>query len=181
MFSSVPVKGVRESQMIRRATAEDFNAMLRVINKAAQAYEGVIPEDRWKEPYMPAAELRREIEAGVQFYGWFDRHRLLGVMGLQRVRDTTLIRHAYVHPDHQRRGVGGILLVHLLDLADTRDVLVGTWYDATWAIRFYEKWGFRKVTPDEKVRLLRTYWAIPERQIETSVVLRKVMEKTAMA
>jgi GNAT superfamily N-acetyltransferase len=152
--------------------------MLRVINEAAQAYKGVIPEDRWNEPYMPADELRREIEAGVQFYGWFDKNRLLGVMGLQAVRGTTLIRHAYVHPDHQRRGVGGTLLEHLLDLADTRNILVGTWRDATWAIRFYAKRGFQQVTPDEKDRLLRAHWDIPERQVDASVVLRKVVEKT---
>jgi len=152
--------------------------MLRVINAAAQAYKGVIPEDRWKEPYMPAAELQREIIAGVQFYGWYDRKQLLGVMGLQPVRDTTLIRHAYVHPDHQRRGMGGTLLEHLLELTDTQDILVGTWRDATWAIRFYEKQGFRQVTADEKDRLLRAYWDIPERQVDASIVLRKVLEST---
>jgi GNAT superfamily N-acetyltransferase len=152
--------------------------MLRVINEAAKAYKGVIPEDRWKEPYMSAEELQREIEAGVQFFGWFDGETLLGVMGLQPVKGTMLIRHAYVRPDHQRRGVGGTLLEHLLGVADTQDILVGTWHDATWAIRFYEKRGFQQVTPNEKDRLLRAYWDVPERQVDASVVLRRVVEKT---
>lgn len=121
--------------------------------------------------------MQREIEVGVQFFGRFYGETLLGVMGLQHVKDTTLIRHAYVRPDHQRQGVSGALLEHLLGLADTQDILVGTWSDAILAIRFYEKLDFQQVMSDEKNRLLRAYCDVPERQIDVSVVLRKVMEK----
>lgn len=160
--------------MIRSLLPSDFDAMLKVINDAAQAYKGVIPDDRWKEPYMSAEELREEIKAGVRFYGWMEGKHLLGVAGIQAIKDTTLIRHAYVLPRCQRRGIGTRLLGYLMSLAETPEVLVGTWADATWAIRFYEKHGFKLVSSREKDRLLRTYWNIPERQIETSVVLRKI-------
>ena len=156
--------------MIRRCTDEHLGAMHRIINAAAEAYRGVIPADRWHEPYMPEEELRSEIAAGVAFWGLEEDGELLGVMGIQPVRDVTLIRHAYVRPDAQRRGVGGRLLAHLRTLTD-RPVLIGTWADAAWAVAFYEKHGFRRVTPEEKDRLLRTYWDIPARQVETSVVL----------
>jgi GNAT superfamily N-acetyltransferase len=146
--------------------------MLNVVNDAAQAYKGVIPEDRWKEPYMSAEELRKEIESGVEFYGWKEDNVLVAVMGSQRVNDVTLIRHAYVLTDNQRRGIGEKLLKHLLGLARTSEVLIGTWEAAYWAVRFYEKHGFRLVSKEEKGRLLRKYWNIPERQIETSVVLK---------
>jgi GNAT superfamily N-acetyltransferase len=158
--------------MIRGLLPSDFDAILEVINDAAQAYKGVIPGDRWKEPYMSAEELRKEIEAGVRFFGWMKRQRLLGVTGIQALRDTTLIRHAYVLSGYQRKGLGTRLLKYLIGLAGTDEVLVGTWADATWAIRFYEKHGFKLVSSSEKDRLLRAYWSIPERQIETSVVLR---------
>jgi len=144
--------------------------MFEIINDAAQAYRGVIPADRWHEPYMPEGELRREIEAGVVFWGWDEDGRLLGVMGLQDVDDVALIRHAYVVPAAQGRGLGGRLLEFLLANASRR-VLVGTWAAATWAIGFYEKHGFTLVSAAEKERLLRKYWTIPDRQIETSVVL----------
>ena len=157
--------------MIRSLLSSDFDAILEVINDAAQAYKGVIPDDRWKEPYMSADELRKEVEAGVQFFGWMEGERLLGVAGTQAIRDTTLIRHAYVLPPFQRKGIGARLLKYLMGLAGTDEVLVGTWADATWAIRFYEKHGFELVSPEEKDRLLRAYWSIPDRQIETSVVL----------
>ena len=160
--------------MIRSLLPLDFDAILEVINDAAQAYKGVIPDDRCKEPYMSAEELRKEIEAGVQFFGWMEGERLLGVAGIQALKDTTLIRHAYVLPAFQRRGHGTRLLKYLMGLVGTREVLVGTWADATWAIRFYEKHGFELVSQSEKDRLLRAYWRIPERQIETSVVLRTV-------
>jgi GNAT superfamily N-acetyltransferase len=146
--------------------------MLNVVNDAAQAYKGVIPEDRWKEPYLPTEELRKEIESGVEFYGWKEDNVLVAVMGIQLVNDVTLIRHAYVLTDHQRRGIGENLLKYLLSLARTSEVLVGTWEAAYWAVRFYEKHGFRLVSKEEKDRLLRKYWNIPERQIETSVVLK---------
>jgi GNAT superfamily N-acetyltransferase len=158
--------------MIRTLVASDFDAILEVINDAAQVYKGVIPGDRWKEPYMSAEELRKEIEAGVRFFGWIRGERLLGVAGIQALKDTTLIRHAYVLSGCQRRGIGTRLLKYLMGLAGTNEVLVGTWADATWAIRFYEKHGFKLVSSREKDRLLRAYWSIPERQIETSVVLR---------
>ena len=158
--------------MIYRLSPSEFDSMLNVINDAAQAYKGVIPEDRWKEPYMPTEELRKEIESGVEFYGWKEDNVLVAVMGIQLVNDVTLIRHAYVLTDHQRRGIGENLLKYLLSLARTSEVLVGTWEAAYWAVRFYEKHGFKLVSKEEKDRLLRKYWNIPERQIETSVVLK---------
>ncbi len=158
--------------MIRRLLASDFDAALWVVNEAAHAYEGAIPADCWKEPYMPAEELKREIESGVEFYGWVDDRALLGVMGIQPVGDTTLIRHSYVLTGHQRRGIGSSLLKHLMGLAETSEVLVGTWAAATWAVRFYERHGFKLVSREEKDVLLRRYWNISDRQIETSVVLR---------
>jgi GNAT superfamily N-acetyltransferase len=162
------------NKMIRSLLLSDFDAILKVINDAAQAYKGVIPNDRWKEPYMSAEELKGEIEAGVRFFGWVEGEHLLGVTGIQAIKDTTLIRHAYVLPGCQRRGIGTRLLEHLTDLAETPEILVGTWADATWAIRFYEKHGFKLVSPGEKDRLLRSYWNIPERQVETSVVLKTI-------
>jgi len=158
--------------MIRKLSPSNFDSILKVINDAAQAYKGVIPDDLWKEPYMSSEELRHEIDSGVEFYGWFENDVLLGVMGIQFVGDVTLIRHAYVLPEHQRRGIGSKLLRHLISLAKTSEILVGTWANATWAIRFYEKHGFKLVSPEEKDKLLRTYWNIPEKQIEASVVLR---------
>ncbi|MFX1466788.1 MAG: GNAT family N-acetyltransferase, partial [Promethearchaeota archaeon] len=163
--------------MIRSLSSKDFDVIFRIINDAAQAYKGIIPADRWKEPYMPMDELKEELEAGVIFFGWQEEekeeeNKLVGVMGFQPVKDTTLIRHAYVLTKHQRRGIGRKLLVYLMSLAKTPEVLVGTWEDATWAIKFYEKYGFKLVTPHEKDRLLRKYWKIPERQVETSVVLK---------
>jgi GNAT superfamily N-acetyltransferase len=158
--------------VIRKLSSSDFDSILKVVNDAAQAYKGVIPDDLWKEPYMSSEELRHEVDAGVVFYGWFEGDVLLGVMGIQPVKDVTLIRHAYVLSEHQRRGIGGKLLEHLIGLAKTSEILVGTWASATWAIRFYEKHGFKLVPPEERDKLLRTYWNIPEKQIETSIVLR---------
>jgi len=158
--------------MIRGLLPSDFDAALRVINDATQAYKGVIPDDRWKEPYMSAKELKAEIEAGVRFFGWIEDDHLLGVAGIQAIKDITLIRHTYVLTKCQRKGIGSRLLKHLLGLAKTAEILVGTWAGATWAIRFYERHGFNLVSPEEKDRLLRTYWTIPDRQVETSVVLK---------
>ncbi len=144
--------------------------MLRLINAAAQAYRGVIPPDRWREPYMPSEELASEIADGVAFSGLKVDGALVGVMGVQRRWNVDLIRHAYVWPACQGRGVGSMLLAHLSP-AQARPVLVGTWRAAAWAIQFYERHGFARV-PDEMVaRLLRTYWSVPERQIATSLVL----------
>jgi GNAT superfamily N-acetyltransferase len=161
-------------EMIRSLSPLDFDTILKVINDAAPAYKGVIPDDRWKEPYMSAEELKEEIEAGVQFFGWVEGGHLLGVTGIQALKDTTLIRHAYVLPGCQGRGIGMGLLEYLIGLAETPEILVGTWADATWAIRFYQRHGFKLVSSREKDRLLRTYWNIPERQIKTSVVLKTI-------
>jgi ribosomal protein S18 acetylase RimI-like enzyme len=158
--------------MICKLLLSEFDSVLEVVNGAAQVYRDVIPSDRWKDPYMSSEELEKEIEAGVEFYGWKENDTLLGVMGIQPVKDTTLIRHSYVLAKHQRRGIGEKLLNQLKNLAKTSEILVGTWHDATWAIRFYEKHGFRLVSRKEKDRLLRKYWNIPDRQIETSVVLK---------
>jgi GNAT superfamily N-acetyltransferase len=156
--------------MIRRLHEGDFEEIYAIVNDAASAYRGVIPADRWTDPYMPRDELREEIAAGVVFWGYEEDGALAGVMGVQPVQDVTLIRHAYVRTVSQRRGIGVALLAALLAQTD-RPVLIGTWSDADWAIRFYEKHGFRLVPPEEKDRLLRRYWTIDERQIETSVVL----------
>ncbi len=160
--------------MIRSLLPSDFDAILKVINDAAQSYQGVIPDDRWKEPYMSAGELKEEIEAGVRFFGWAEGGYLLGVAGIQALKDTTLIRHAYVLPGSQSKGIGKRLLEYLVGLTEIPEILVGTWADATWAIRFYEKHGFKLVSSREKDKLLQTYWNIPERQIETSVVLSTI-------
>lgn len=158
--------------MIFRLLPPEFEDAVNVVNDAAQAYKGVIPADRWKEPYMPVSELKLEVESGVEFYGWKENGALIAVMGIQLVNDVTLIRHAYVLTAYQRRGIGEKLLKHLLRLARTSTALVGTWEAAYWAVRFYEKHGFTLVPKEEKDRLLRKYWNIPERQIETSVVLK---------
>jgi len=159
-----------ENSMIRKCDDSDFDTIYEIINEAAEVYKGIIPADRWKEPYMPRDELRHEIDADVQFWGYEEDGELLGVMGIQDVIDVTLIRHAYVRTAEQNKGIGGKLLLHLRTLT-SRPILLGTWADATWAIRFYEKHGFRLVTPEEKDHLLKKYWSIPDRQIETSVVL----------
>ncbi|HVT99166.1 MAG TPA: GNAT family N-acetyltransferase [Acidobacteriaceae bacterium] len=156
--------------LIRPCRADEGAAILRIINAAAAAYRDAIPADRWHEPYMRMEELEQEIAAGVEFQGYEADGALTGVMGIQAVQDVDLIRHAYVLPGSQGRGIGGALLRHLRDLS-SRPMLVGTWAAAEWAIRFYQRHGFEMVSPDEKNRLLRKYWAIPERQIETSVVL----------
>ena len=156
--------------MIRRCDERDFDLIWAIINEAAQAYKGIIPADRWTEPYLSAEKLRHEIDDGVIFWGYEEAGALVGVMGIQQVLDVTLIRHAYLLTSQQRRGIGGCLLSHLRERAQG-PVLIGTWADAAWAIRFYEKHGFQKVTPQEKNRLLKKYWKIPERQIESSVVL----------
>lgn len=156
--------------MIRPCGDADFEAILEIINDGAEAYRGVIPADRWKVPYMPAGELRHEIASGVTFSGVEAGGSLVGVMGTQPVRDVILIRHAYVRTSYQRSGVGSQLLCHLVERAP-RPVLLGTWKAARWALRFYEKHGFEVIEGAEKDRLLKTYWEIPARQVETSVVL----------
>jgi GNAT superfamily N-acetyltransferase len=156
--------------MIRPCDHNDFEAIYAIVNDAAEAYRGIIPEDRWKEPYMDRQELQHEIDDGVVFWGYEDEGELIGVMGIQDVMDVTLVRHAYVRRARQNQGIGGKLLTELRRKT-TRPTLMGTWADAVWAVRFYEKHGFRLVTPEEKTQLLQRYWCIPERQVETSVVL----------
>ncbi|HYF31883.1 MAG TPA: GNAT family N-acetyltransferase [Chitinophagaceae bacterium] len=156
--------------MIFKCSASDFNTICEIINDGASAYRGVIPADRWHEPYMPAEELSKQINDGVEFWAYAENGNILGVMGIQFKGDVTLIRHAYVRTSERGKGIGGKLLKQLNSLATT-PVLIGTWADATWAIAFYEKHGFRLVSQEEKNRLLRKYWTIPERQTETSVVL----------
>ncbi len=156
--------------MIRECESGDHNAILDVINDAARAYKGIIPADRWKEPFMSDDELHHQIENGVLFWGYEDGGALVGVMGIQHVRDVTLIRHAYVVTTRQNRGIGGALLA-FLRRRTTDPVLIGTWAAADGAIRFYRRHGFKLISGREKDRLLRTYWSIPERQIDTSIVL----------
>jgi N-acetylglutamate synthase-like GNAT family acetyltransferase len=156
--------------MIRRCEEQDFESIYAIINDGAQAYRGSIPEDRWTEPYMSREKLQHEINDGVVFWGYQEDGTLIGVMGIQPVRDVILIRHAYVRTGNQKKGIGSQLLSHLRQSTEA-PVLIGTWADAIWAIRFYESHGFRRVRPDDKDRLLKQYWTIPERQIETSVVL----------
>jgi GNAT superfamily N-acetyltransferase len=155
---------------IRRCRDDERDAIVAIVNAAAEAYRGAIPADRWHEPYMPREELDAEIAAGVAFWGYESDSELLGVMGIQPVRDVVLIRHAYVSPARQRGGIGGALLEHLTRDA-TEPLLVGTWAAADWAIRFYERHGFVLTSRDRTRELLRAYWAIPDRQVETSVVL----------
>jgi GNAT superfamily N-acetyltransferase len=162
----------RGLRLIRPVQANETETLLDIINVAAQAYKGVIPADCWHEPYMSALELENEMKAGVRFRGWEDGGRVVGAMGRQDLGEVTLIRHAYVHPAWQQRGIGARLLAHLL--GDVQGpVLVGTWAAAHWAISFYEKNGFILTSYQEKERLLRTYWTISARQVETSVVLAK--------
>jgi len=154
--------------MLRRCQLQDIESIYIVINDAAKAYRGVIPPDCYHEPYMPIDELSGEMQK-MSFFGWQDEKQLVGVMGFQRVRDVTLIRHAYVLTAWQRQGIGSQLVNYLRKLSETRRLLVGTWADAHWAIGFYQKHSF--ILLPDKDKLLRTYWDIPQRQIETSVVL----------
>ena len=156
--------------MIRRCTKKDFDDIFEIINDAAQAYKGVIPADQWHEPYMSRQQLQREIEAGVNFCGWEEEGKLIGVMGIQDKGDVTLIRHAYVRSLRRNQGIGTHLLLFLESLPQN-PLLIGTWADAAWAVSFYQKNGYRLVSTEEKNLLLKKYWSIPERQIETSVVL----------
>lgn len=155
--------------MIRRCDDQEFDVIWAIINDGAQAYKGIIPEDRWKEPYMSKDELRHEVDEGVLFWGW-EASELVGVMGVQPVQDVTLIRHAYVRTSSRNQGIGSRLLTHLQERT-TSPILIGTWADAAWAIRFYEKHGFQIIRSPKKDGLLTRYWKIPDRQRETSVVL----------
>jgi GNAT superfamily N-acetyltransferase len=156
--------------VIRPCRDEERTAIVDIINAAAEAYRGVIPADRWHEPYMPGDELDAEIAAGVAFWGAEEDGVLAGVMGIQPIRDVDLIRHAYVLPQRQGHGIGSALMRHLRGFS-ARRMLVGTWAAAEWAVRFYRRRGFQLVAPERKTQLLKAYWTVPDRQIETSVVL----------
>jgi len=156
--------------MIRKCTESDLKIIFEIVNDAAIVYKGIIPGDRWHEPYMPLEEVRHEIEAGVIFWGFEKAGDLLGVMGIQDKGDVALIRHAYVRTHSRQQGIGENLLLHLEGLTE-KPILVGTWKAASWAVSFYQKNGYTLVSETEKNRLLQKYWSIPERQIETSVVL----------
>ena len=155
---------------IRPCRDDERATILAIVNSAAEAYRGVIPPDRWHEPYMPLHQLDSEVAAGVAFWGYEADGALVGVMGIQPVRDVDLIRHAYVLPGSQGQGVGSSLLEHLAR-PSSRRILVGTWAAADWAIAFYRRHGFELVSPERKSELLKAYWTIPDRQVETSVVL----------
>jgi N-acetylglutamate synthase-like GNAT family acetyltransferase len=156
--------------MIRRSSEADHETILAIVNDAAQAYRGVIPADRWHDPYMPADELAREIAAGVAFWVAEEDGRVLGVMGIQDKGDVALVRHAYVASNLQKKGVGTTLLRHVEGLTN-KPIWIGTWASASWAIDFYRRNGYTVVSDQDKDRLLQTYWSIPARQVETSVVL----------
>jgi GNAT superfamily N-acetyltransferase len=159
--------------MIRKLSTADSQEIYIIINEASVAYKGKIPNDCYREPYMPKEELQAEMDAGVQFYGKTVEGTLAAVMGIQPVGDVTLIRHAYTLTRFQRQGLGEQLLNHLISIAKTERVLIGTWIDATWAIKFYQKHGFVLHSREETNKLLNKYWHIPQRQIETSVVLEQ--------
>jgi GNAT superfamily N-acetyltransferase len=162
----------RDGDRLKPVPIAEREAIFAIVNAAAEAYRGVIPADRWHEPYMPMEELEGELAAGVEFWGYEEGGELLGIMGIQRLGEVDLIRHAYVLPASQGKGVGGALLDRLMTAAE-RPMLVGTWAAAEWAIGFYRGHGFEQVSPERKDELLRRHWNIPERQIETSVVLAR--------
>jgi N-acetylglutamate synthase-like GNAT family acetyltransferase len=158
------------TKMIRKATENDFDDIYHVINDAAMAYKGIIPLDRWHEPYMTREELKAQIDDGVCFYCYVDHSGVVGVMGLQDKGEVSLIRHAYVITAERKKGIGARLIQELLK-DSSKPVLIGTWRAAHWAIRFYERHGFLVVSEEEKNKLLRKYWNIPDRQVEASIVL----------
>ena len=159
-----------DMMITRSDEKKDFNEIYDIINDASSAYKGIIPNDRWREPYMSKEELKKQIDEGVQFWNYTENNRIVGVMGIQFKNDVTLIRHAYVRTTERKKGIGGKLLQYLLNLSPT-PILIGTWADASWAIHFYKKHNFRLLSEIEKNELLKKYWSIPERQVETSVVL----------
>ena len=156
--------------MISECEQKDFNEIYEIINDGASAYKGIIPEDRWHDPYMSKEELKKQIDEGVQFWKYSEDEKIMGVMGIQLKKDVTLIRHAYIRTLYRNKGIGSKLLAHLRTITTT-PVLIGTWADAKWAIDFYQKHGFHLLPKEEKNNLLIKYWTIPVRQVETSVVL----------
>ena len=159
--------------MIAEYSKKELSSILYVINDAAKKYKGVIPDDCWNEPYMSEQKLVNEFTAGVRMFGYNQNKKLVGVMGIQKLTDVTLIRHAYTLTAYQGRGVGKSLLNFLLEINQNNLLLVGTWQDATWAIRFYEKFGFVLQENNKKNQLLKKYWNISSKQIKNSVVLKK--------
>ena len=156
--------------MIRPCAHSDFESIWEIINDGAQAYKGIIPADRWREPYMPKAALQHEIADGIEFWGVDSDEGLVGVMGIQDKGEVHLIRHAYVKTARRRQGIGAQLL-EFLESRSTKPILIGTWADAAWALSFYQKHGYRLLDTEEKNALLKKFWSIPDRQVETSVVL----------
>jgi len=156
--------------MLEKCSHQDFREIYEIINDAAEAYRNVIPADCWHDPYMPESELNLQIEEGVEFWCYKEDDKILGVMGIQDKGDVTLIRHAYVRTSERHKGIGTKLLAHLRALT-SKPTLIGTWVAADWAIQFYQKHGFRMLSPEEKNKMLLKYWSIPQRQVETSVVL----------
>lgn len=160
-------------ELIRLCNRNEMDEIYQIINDAAVAYKGIIPNDRYHEPYMALNELEEEMDDGVIFWGYTDSNdQLIGVMGLQDKGEVSLIRHAYVRTIHRNSGIGSKLLEHLMNLTE-KTILIGTWQSASWAIKFYVKNGFELVSAEDKVKLLNHYWNVPARQIETSVVLKK--------
>jgi GNAT superfamily N-acetyltransferase len=157
--------------MICKLTNTNIQEIITIINESATAYKGKIPADRWKEPYMDIQEIKEELQSGVQFYGYMENNNLVAVMGIQPINDVTLIRHSYTLTSQQRKGIGEKLLEHLLILAQTERILVGTWETAPWAVKFYEKNGFKLLSREDTNKMLKKYWNIPERQVATSVAL----------
>ena len=161
---------LKQKKMITKSEQNDFDTIYEIINDAASAYRGIIPVDRWHEPYMTKEELEKQIEEGVQFWKYSENDKIIGVMGIQFKENVTLIRHAYVRTLERKKGIGSKLLQHLCKSVTT-PILIGTWADAKWAIEFYQKHGFRLLPEEERNNLLQKYWSVPIRQIETSVVL----------
>ena len=159
--------------MIKEYKKTDISKILHIINEASLKYKGIIPDDCWKKPYMSEQELVGEFNDGVRMYGYHNNNKLIGVIGVQKVKDVILIRHTYTLTSHQGKGVGSILLEYLLNKNKNFRILVGTWEKATWAIRFYEKFGFDLKSEEEKTLLLKKYWKIPLEQIINSVVLER--------
>jgi len=159
--------------MIKEYKQNNTSEILNIINNASIKYKGIIPDDCWKEPYMSEKELLNEFSDGVRMYGYHQNDKLIGVIGVQDVKDVILIRHAYTLPSYQNRGTGSALIEYLLKKNQYSRILVGTWKDATWAIKFYQKFGFILHAKEETTLLLKRYWKIPTKQIENSVVLEK--------
>ena len=160
--------------MIREYKKSDSSKILYVINDAAIKYKGIIPDNCWHEPYMPEQELVNEFNDGVRMYGYHHNNKLIGVIGIQEVKDVILIRHAYILTSYQGKGAGTALLEYLLKKNQNSHLLVGTWQDATWAIRFYEKFGFILHAKDQSTLLLKKYWKISSNQIKNSIVLERL-------